>query len=135
MANDLQISFESLITFFNTPDKSLFASQMKEIEAAFKTSFKCISGDLSLCLPDQLFCMQWGSNKIFENLPMDIFSNKIKSITEWDTFNVLKGLNPDFYAIIGQPKSVDECENILTSESQEGVYSLFNLLSMAKRSA
>lgn len=65
---------------------------------------------------------------------MDIFSNKIKSITEWDTFNVLKGLNPDFYAIIGQPKSVDECENILTSESKQGVYSLFNLLSMVKGS-
>lgn len=52
--------------FFYDSDSSLIAKQIKEIEDAFKTSFSCAE---EKCLPNEIFCLQWGSGFVMNNLP------------------------------------------------------------------
>jgi hypothetical protein len=46
----------------------------------------------------------------------------------------MNGYNPDYYAVIGKNKSVDQCLSLLSSDRKEGIFSLFNLLNLAKNS-
>lgn len=54
--------------------------------------------------------MQWGSGKIFTNLPTDIFPDKSENILQWDDEGILNNFNPDYFAITGEKVSVDRCQ-------------------------
>jgi adenylate cyclase len=46
----------------------------------------------------------------------------------------MNGYNPDYYAVIGKNYSVEESSHLLSVDSKEGLFSLFNLLNIARKS-